>query len=867
MTAIDRTRWLSLEPLVDRALELEPAERDAWLAALDTTAPDDARDVRRLLALDRLADEEQFLGDATAPTLVGRQVGAYTIMRALGHGGMGTVWLATRSDGRYEGHAAVKLLNLGLMSPTGQARFRREGSALARLAHPGIARLLDAGISAGGQPYLVLEYVDGRRIDAHVREAGAPPERTVRLVLQVLDALAHAHANLVVHRDLKPSNILVTADGTVKLLDFGIAKLLDDEGTARAGLTGEGAGAMTPAFAAPEQVTGEPVTTATDVYAAGALLYLLVAGRHPTGGDTLPPADAVRALLEREPEPLGRGELDVIVAKALRKAPAERYASAAAFADDLRRFLAHEPVLARRPTLAYRARKFARRNRAAVALGAALALTLLGATAFSLAKAREAARERDAALRSARKAEAMTELQALLAGDARGPLGRPLATSERFAEAERILVRMYGGEPWLVVEGMLGLSDRLYESGDVGEQLAMLQRARVTAESAGLTGLATLARCRRVNGFITAGALDSARAEWEAAAPALADGAPPMDDAATAYCLGMQGQLLIDEGRREEGLERMARAAALLARVPFGTEHLSVLYQYGMALRSTGRIRASLPHFSSILAAFDSTGLGGQQLLNVLGSVVRAHWEVGEFATADSIAREHVRRDEARFGRDSVGSYVAWLYGTGKVGLEETDSAAAWLELAARDTTGDPYLVSQLPYALAELRLRQGRAAEAARLAAPLRSSARGRRATNAWLQARATHALGDRAGAAASLEATLAEVVPAGPPFPVMAPPLTTAGEWRLARGDAAGADSLARLAGAMLALDSLADVRSAHAGRAHLLRARARLALGDTVGARAAVEAAHRPLAAGYGPSHPWVRRADSLRTAIAR
>jgi hypothetical protein len=867
MTAIDRTRWLSLEPLVDRALELEPTARDAWLADLDTTAPDDARDVRRLLALDALADAERFLGDATAPTLVGRQVGAYTITRALGHGGMGTVWLATRSDGRYEGHAAVKLLNLGLMSAPGQERFRREGSALARLAHPGIARLLDAGISAGGQPYLVLEYVDGRRIDAYVRETGAPLERTVRLVLQVLDALAHAHANLVVHRDLKPSNILVTADGTVKLLDFGIAKLLDDEGAGRAGVTGEGAGAMTPAFAAPEQVSGEPVTTATDVYAAGALLYLLVAGRHPTGGDTLPPAESVRALLEREPAPLGRGELDVIAAKALRKAPAERYASAAAFADDLRRFLAHEPVLARRPTLAYRARKFARRNRVAVALGAALALTLLGATAFSLAKAREAARERDTALRSARKAQAMTELQTLLAGDARGPLGRSLAAGERFGEAERILVRTYGAEPWLVVEALLGLSDRLYEMGDVGEQLAMLQRARGMAESAGLTGHATLARCRRMHGFIAAGALDSARAEWEVAAPVLAGGTDAVDEAGTAFCLGMEGQLLIDEGRREEGLERMGRAVALLARVPSGTERLSVLYQYGTALRTTGRIRSSLPHFGSVLAAFDSSGLGGRQLQNVLGSVVRAHWEVGDYATADSIARDHVRRDEARYGRDSVATYVAWMYGTGKLGLEEADSAATWLELAARDTTGDAYLVAQTTYALAELRLLQGRAAEAAQLTAPLRSGARGRRALNAWLQARARDGLGDRAGAAAALEATLAEVVPGGPPLPVLAPPLVTAGEWRLARGDAAGADSLAQLAGAMLVLDSLADVRSAHAGRAHLLRASARLALGDTVGARAAVEAAHRPLAAGYGPAHPWVRRGDSLRAAIAR
>jgi tetratricopeptide (TPR) repeat protein len=375
MTALDRARWLALEPLLDHALELSVEEQERWLATLETTAPDDAQELRNLLALDRASDIEQFLErEAPVTSLAGRTVGSYTLVRPLGHGGMGSVWLADRTDGRFEGQAAVKLLNLGLMSARGEERFRREGSALARLNRPGIARLLDAGISAGGQPYLVLEYVDGVRIDAYARTSAPSVEAKIRLILQVLDALSHAHANLIVHRDLKPSNVLVTADGTVKLLDFGIAKLLDETG--EGGAMTDHTGAMTPAFAAPEQLKGEPVATTTDVYAAGALLYLLLAGRHPTGADTLSQPEALKAVLEMDPAPLGLGELDLVVAKALQKQPGERYASTAAFADDLSRFLRHEPVSARPLSLGYRTRKFVRRNRVGVVLAAVIAMAI-----------------------------------------------------------------------------------------------------------------------------------------------------------------------------------------------------------------------------------------------------------------------------------------------------------------------------------------------------------------------------------------------------------------------------------------------------------------------------------------------------------
>ncbi|HEX6964677.1 MAG TPA: serine/threonine-protein kinase, partial [Gemmatimonadaceae bacterium] len=276
MGVMDRDHWRVLEPLLDHALELSVEARASWLDALRDESPALAGELATLLSGEEAADQRGFLNVPLGVRPEGMEIGAYTLERALGQGGMGSVWLARRTDGRFEGFAAVKLLNLALLGPAGQARFRREGSVLARLTHPGIARLMDAGVCASGQPYLVLEYVDGEPIDRYADAHHLPLDARVRLVLDVLAAVGHAHANLIVHRDLKPSNILVTRDGVVKLLDFGIAKLLrDDLAEGRSALTAESAHLMTPEFAAPEQVSGGTITTATDVYACGVLLYLL----------------------------------------------------------------------------------------------------------------------------------------------------------------------------------------------------------------------------------------------------------------------------------------------------------------------------------------------------------------------------------------------------------------------------------------------------------------------------------------------------------------------------------------------------------------------------------------------------------------
>ncbi|MCC7241086.1 MAG: serine/threonine protein kinase [Acidobacteria bacterium] len=387
------------QPLSRHCAGLPPAEREVWLAALGRSNPVLAEDIDRWLAECAALEGNGFLEDGAAvsparASPAGLQLGAYRLVEPIGHGGMGTVWAVERTDGRFERRVAVKLLSAALVGHQGEARFAREGRILGRLVHPQIARLLDAGVSSIGQPYLVLELVDGEAIDRYCDRLRLGVEDRVRLFLAVLGPVAHAHANLVVHRDLKPSNVFVTSAGDVRLLDFGIARLLDAEHSAEgAALTHDGDSVLTPAYAAPEQVTGAEVTTATDVYALGVLLYVLLPGRHPAQDALASPASLVRSIVEEEPPRMStvvttgpsasdlawrrgivpsrlraalRGDLDVIVSNALQKQPGDRYVSVALLAEDLRRYLQHEPIAARAGSVVYRAATFARRYRVAV---------------------------------------------------------------------------------------------------------------------------------------------------------------------------------------------------------------------------------------------------------------------------------------------------------------------------------------------------------------------------------------------------------------------------------------------------------------------------------------------------------------------
>ena len=416
MSVLSPERWAEVSPYLDQLLSLPEEEHGTWMETFRAQKPELTNLLQELLQEHRALTKEQFLERSPLPdtsdsSLPGKKIGAYTLISPIGRGGMGSVWLAERSDGRFERRVAVKFLNISVAATGGAQRFKREGRILGQLTHPHIAELIDAGVTGNGEPYLVLENVEGENIDQFCDHRGLDVDSRIRLFLDVLSAVAHAHANLVVHRDLKPSNVLVRKDGQVKLLDFGIAKLLADDTDANktTQLTVEGSGALTPQFAAPEQVTGGAITTATDVYALGVVLYLLLTGQHPAGARINSPADLVKAIMETEPPRASqtvasanraaaatrgttmeklrrqlRGDLDTILAKALKKPPGERYSSVTALADDLQRYLKHEPISARPDTIAYRARKFIRRNGTVVALTTVAGVLVFGSLSAGL---------------------------------------------------------------------------------------------------------------------------------------------------------------------------------------------------------------------------------------------------------------------------------------------------------------------------------------------------------------------------------------------------------------------------------------------------------------------------------------------------
>jgi serine/threonine-protein kinase len=420
---MDPDRLRRVVELFQAAMEQPPEERAAFLERSCAEDTGLRREVAAMLAgqeaaaswFDRLGEGLGASGPAEIDLAFlppNSRVGAWRILREIGRGGMGTVYLAERADGEYKQQVALKLLRLGLDSEQAMRRFLVERQILSRLQHPGIARLLDGGTASDGRPYFAMELVDGLPITGYCEDRRVPLQQRLGLVLSVAEALEYAHRNLVVHRDLKPSNVLVTGEGAVKLLGFGIAKPLAEEyPEAR---TETGLRPLTPEYASPEQLRGGPITTATDVWGLGCLLYELLCGRRAVVLPSKSWQDLERAVLHEEPpapssvvrqsgqEHLARllaGDLDTICLKALHKEPERRYHSVSQLGDDIRRYLQGHPVRARRDTVAYRAGKFVRRHRLGVAAAAGMALLVAGFTATLAVQSVRLARERDKAQR------------------------------------------------------------------------------------------------------------------------------------------------------------------------------------------------------------------------------------------------------------------------------------------------------------------------------------------------------------------------------------------------------------------------------------------------------------------------------------
>ncbi len=455
-------QWGRISAHLDRALELEGTAREDWIAELESNDAELGRQLHELLEAHAANNAAAFLErsplsrDAGAARegedadyrsqMIGRQFGSYRVLSLLGHGGMGSVWLAERVDGLFTRRVALKLIHPALVSHLMTERFSREREILASLNHPNITRLIDAGFAAGDQPYITLEYVEGRPITDYCDALRLPVRERLELLRQVLSAVQYAHAHLVIHRDLKPSNILVTQDGHIHLLDFGIAKLLTEGEAKETELTRLGGRALTPDYAAPEQIAGAPITTAADVYALGVMLYELLTGERPyklkrdsrgaleeaiLQADPVPPSRAelskaaaeARSTSAKKLSSAFRGDLDTIAAKALKKSPTERYATANAFGEDISRFLRGDVVLAQADSVAYRTLKFARRHWVGIAAASVLMVTLVAGLAATSYEARVAAVQRDAAVEAQLRSLTQTAEAHLMQADAPGAMG------------------------------------------------------------------------------------------------------------------------------------------------------------------------------------------------------------------------------------------------------------------------------------------------------------------------------------------------------------------------------------------------------------------------------------------------------------
>jgi len=922
MSALSQERWQVVSPYLDRALELTADERAAWIDSLRAADPVLATDVMALLDERAVLNREGFLAGGAPippPSLAGQTIGAYTLESLIGQGGMGSVWLARRADGRYEGQVAVKLLNANLVGGAGEARFKREGRILARLTHPHIAHLIDAGVSAGGQPYLVLEHVEGERIDQYcdTRKLGIP-ER-IELFRDVLSAVAHAHANLIVHRDVKPSNVLVSTGGQAKLLDFGIAKLLEDEAGGSTALTREGGRALTPEFAAPEQVTGDSVTTATDVYSLGALLYLLLSGAHPAGEAVRSAAELLKAIVDTEPprpsdvavrkttlsaeertrnaasrattpERLGgmlAGDLDTIVAKALKKRPVERYASVSALADDLGRYLDHRPIRARPDTPAYRAAKFVRRHRLPVAMAALAVLALAGGLAGTLSQARRAARQaalaeaqrgradeearqasiqRDFALRQLSRAEAINDLNAFLLSDA-APSGKPFTAGELLVRAEHVVERDRGETGENRVEMLVAIGRQCETQDQVAEATRVLEQAYQLATTLPERWAGAKAACALGSTISRAG--DAARAEALVREGLAALPTEPQFALDRAFCLLRGSEVAREHGEVATGIERIEDARRLLTepRLASASAQVGLYIDLGEAYRMAGRHLEASAAFEQAFSRLSALGRDDTEragtLLNNWGLALEA---LGRPLEAERLYRKAIRIGSADAAERGVSPVL--LNNLARA-LRELHRIAEAVDHAERAYTaagqrGDQIAISQALFERARGYRERGDVGRAADALAELeprlkRMLPAGHAAFAALEQERGliAQARGDLASARAALDraVSLAEASTQRADYLPRALLRRSDLELQMHQPGEARAD-------AARALQSLPNAQagtySSWRGRANLVLGRALEAQGQRTEARVAFATALRELEPSLGPEHPETRDA---------
>jgi serine/threonine-protein kinase len=759
MSAVAPTTGLWREALaqVDTLLQQPPEARELALAGLAAAHPDLHALVAALLAADVAAEARNFLEPARAHASEhalreGMTLGPYRIVARLGTGGMGEVWLARRDDGLYQGDVAIKTLHPYLARGTLRERILREASLLGRLTHPNVARLLDAGVSPDGLVYLVIEYVRGVAIDAWCDEYAATVHDRLRLFVDVCAAVAHAHANLIVHRDIKPPNILVDGAGVPKLLDFGVAKLIEADARAeRTELTRLTGRVFTPEYAAPEQILGHPVTTATDVYSLGVLLHTLLAGVRPFANVENPTAiehavlhddparpsravasapdiDGIAAKRSTTPRKLHRaltGDLDSIVARAMRKSPAERYASVLNLAEDVRRHLDHQPILARPDPVFVRARKFARRHR----IGVAASVLVIGAIAAGVAGV---VWQAQVARVEARKATAIKDF--LVGVFERNSTAHPDGAKARQTTAEELLaqsaqqIRTGLTEAPEVRSELLGVMGRLYASLEMQKEALPLLEERLALQRRELGGthsdvaktLSDLANSQLQNGDYPA-ALRSAN-------EALRIFRANRDEVALEHALAHAtlGQVSYRLGTARDGRMRRHFETArdlLAAHHPRSSWRLEMQTGLAREAQSAGDHEAALRHDQEAVRLFESGEVDADGLAR--GGAYQSLGNSLNWVSRNEEAERYLRKAIVEFeraggpahpytidGRRELGSFLGWIGRRTESKATLEDALAAQIKARGAD---DPQLTSVIRLDLGRVLMMRGEYAAAER--------------------------------------------------------------------------------------------------------------------------------------------------------
>ncbi|MCC6243868.1 MAG: serine/threonine protein kinase [Gemmatimonadaceae bacterium] len=876
---LDPVLYARVGPLLDQALDLAPERRAQWLADLRDESPEVLQTLATLLEGDTTSRAllpsgpgryslEQLLG-GWSPSLAGTAVGAWTLDALIGQGGMGTVWLAHRADGTFTGRAAIKLLHLSSVTPLALEQFRREGTLLATLSHANIARLLDAGVTETGQPFLVMEYVDGVPLDVYAREHRLSQTARVGLIQQVLDAISHAHAQLIVHRDLKPSNILVRPNGRVTLLDFGIGRqLLQSTDVALSAVTEAGGRALTPLYASPEQLRGEAIGTASDTYSAAVVAYQLLTGAHPTAGESRTAADIMRTTFETEPRPTALGDLDTILRKALKKAPIERYETAAAFNDDLRRYVERKPVRARPDTVGYRLRRFVQRNRVGVAGTAVAILAVMGTAGVAVRQAWQADLARSGALFQTERAEATRQLQTLLLSQ----IGTTALSQKQLLDKG---VQMFDAgqttDPRITISLLLNFADRYSELERNVEAGALLLRADSSARRLADVPAMFATACALSRHYVEMNKPELAQQQL-ARSEAVVAGTAKEKEVDRIACLLARASLFSSDAPHDSALTLYRRVVAILDSTGRGNTLQMVSVQSRIAgfLGDRDRSREAIAVLERQQEALTRLGLAGSfAYTGVRANIATAQGELGERAAVLPVWGDVNARLLAADTAGGINPTTGFNFAAELLADGQADSALVWYRavVASAAKRKNAVVESRAQFGVVRCLATLGRGGEAAsaitKYVSMMRALKRPVYRDSLILAASVAAAVTDTAGAVVLLEGVMTL-------DSVLVVPQTNRRSWTalrtltpllLSRGNAERARTYARVMRTIADTDSLTGTRSADVGLADLYIARAFAAQGQRDSARVWAAAAQTALRVGAGPRHATTREAEAL------